>query len=111
MAKATAIELSEVENFLFGAGLGPRVGREFARIRDPVMNRLTRELSLAWFPNYFYQIWEIAGGKLRCHTELTYLESVWLRWFEVKLRRLNAKSRDMNIDQFLHSQEGVRIAA
>ena len=109
MAKATAIELSEVENFLFGAGLGPRIGREFARIRDPVTDRLIGELKLTMYPSYFYQIWEIAGEKLNGQTELQDDESTQLRAFEQKLRNLGARVRKMDLDQFLHSQ-GVRVA-
>lgn len=105
---ATAIELSEVENFLFSAELGPEVGRQFAAVRDPIMSRMVSELGLPLAPSYFYQIWEIAGDKMRSDTPLTEEESVELRQFEQTLRNLGATvkcetidDQDKTLDQWL----------
>lgn len=100
MVRATLGELHEVEDFLFGAHLGIHIGRLYALVRDPVMHRLNKQHGLWLHADYFYQMWEIAGEKIRWGDELSLLETVWLRWFEGLLRRMGAKVRDMDLDQF-----------
>jgi hypothetical protein len=102
-ASVTAIEMSEVENFLFGARLGPEVGQQFATVRDPVMDRLVEDLNLLMGPQYFYNLWEIAGDKMCNATPLTQEEGEALREFEQTLRECGAMLRGATIDQWLHT--------